>query len=202
MQGYAAQHKTDRTNQDYSTIKILTIKTPGGGFGLGLGGSTMISFTLAGGGVALTCAFATTDGVVRLFFGATTSSSDSSSSSSSSDDEDASVCDAFPLGTAREDLDELLTAAERFRLAGGGVGSCTNNWHCSEGTGSQSQLFFLQAMSWWVHVGTAGLSCLSLVVPWSEPTALNYEKPHQDRREGWQLVWTYWKASQSTTVSH
>ena len=128
MQGYAAQHKTDRTNQDYSTIKILTIKTPGGGFGLGLGGSTMISFTFAGGGVALTCAFAATDGVVRLFFGATTSSSDSSSSSSSSsDDEDASVCDAFPLGTAREDLDELLTAAERFRLAGGGVGSCTNN---------------------------------------------------------------------------
>ena len=85
----------------------------------------MISFTLAGGGVALTCAFAATDGVVRLFFGATTSSSDSSSSSS--DDEDTSVCDAFPLGTAREDLDELLTAAERFRIAGGGVGSCTNN---------------------------------------------------------------------------
>lgn len=124
MQGYAAQHKTDRSNQDYSTLKILTIKTPGGGFGLGLGGSTMISFTLAGGGVALTCAFAATDGV-RLFFGATTSSSDSSSSSS--DDEDASVCDALPLGMAREDLDELLTAAERFRLAGGGVGSCTNN---------------------------------------------------------------------------
>ena len=81
----------------------------------------MISFTLAGEGVALTGNFSVTAAAMRIFFAAT---GFTSSSSSSSDDDDTSVCEAFPLGVVLTDLDVLLIGAERFRLAGGGVGSC------------------------------------------------------------------------------